>query len=151
MIITKLKYTEDTLNWVSIEFEDGTKGQSSLLDGISRQYTDDVQAYLDAGGIVEPQYTQAELDKMEADRLDAEWKDSRAKAVSEITVTASGKVFDGNEKAQDRMSRAILVMDNVETTTWVLADNTIDNTVTRAELSEALKLSGAAQTALWVK
>jgi len=72
MIITKLKYTEDTLNWVSITFEDGSTGQSSLTDGIRRQYTDIVQEYLDAGGVVESQSTDAELAKQEQERLNSE-------------------------------------------------------------------------------
>ena len=74
MKITKVKYTEETLNWVSIEFEDGTKGQSSVLDGIRRQHTDVLQEYLDSGGVIEPQYTQAELDKQVKDKAKAEAK-----------------------------------------------------------------------------
>ena len=61
MKITKAKYIEETLNWVSIEFEDGTKGQSSLTDGIRRQYTDLLDEWIKDGGIVEEQYTAEEL------------------------------------------------------------------------------------------
>jgi len=66
-----------------------------------------------------------------------------------IIITASGKQFDGNEVAQDRMARAILSLDPLETTMWILADNTVDMHVSREELREALRLSGAAQTAIW--
>ena len=74
MKITRAKYTDKTLNWVSIEFDDGSIGQSSVLDGIRRQYTDVLQEYLDNGGTIEPQYTQAELDKMASDKAKAEAK-----------------------------------------------------------------------------
>lgn len=66
-----------------------------------------------------------------------------------VVTTASGKTFDGDEKSQDRMARAIVAM-NDGTTLWVLADNT-PATVTRAELREALRLAGEAQTAIWVR
>ena len=74
MKITKAKYTEETLNWVSIEFEDGTKGQSSVTDGIRRQHTDVLQEWIVNGGVIEPQYTQAELDKQVKDKAKAEAK-----------------------------------------------------------------------------
>lgn len=67
-----------------------------------------------------------------------------------VVTTASGKTFDGDEKSQDRMARAITAMDDTETILWVLADNT-PATVTRAELREALRLASEAQTAIWVR
>jgi hypothetical protein len=79
-------------------------------------------------------------------------KSARAVAVAAITVTtASGKTFDGDEKSQDRMARAILALQasGAASTLWVLADNT-PTTVTAAELGEALALAGAAQSAVWV-
>ena len=77
----------------------------------------------------------------------------RAEAVSKITVTVDGMVFDGDEKAQDRMARAITMFqaNNLPAdyqTDWVLADNTIAK-VTVTQLSQALLLAGQAQTALW--
>lgn len=77
-------------------------------------------------------------------------KVERQKAVEALVVTTeSGKQFDGNEEAQDRMARAILSLDPLEETMWILADNTVDRKVSREELREALRLSGAAQTAIW--
>ena len=77
----------------------------------------------------------------------------RAEAVSKITVTVDGMEFDGDETAQNRMARAItmfnannLPADTV--TPWVLTDNTVAE-VTVSQLSQALLLSGQAQTALW--
>lgn len=67
-----------------------------------------------------------------------------------VVTTTSGKAFDGDEQSQDRMSRAINALNPTETTTWVLSDNT-PALVSREELQEALRLAGAAQTAIWVK
>ena len=89
----------------------------------------------------------------QAEQALAQAKAERADAVSRITVTVDGLVFDGDETAQDRMARAItmfnannLPADTV--TPWVLADNTVAE-VTVAQLSQALLLAGQAQTALW--
>lgn len=67
-----------------------------------------------------------------------------------VVTTVSGKAFDGDEQSQDRMSRAITALSPAETITWVLSDNT-PTLVSREELQEALRLAGAAQTAIWVK
>jgi len=63
--ITKLKYTDEALNWVSIEFDDGSRGQSSLTDNVRRQYTDIVDEYLAKGGVIEPMFTAEEIAKQE--------------------------------------------------------------------------------------
>lgn len=82
-------------------------------------------------------------------------KSERAKAVSKLTVTVDGMVFDADETSQNRMSRVVagaqaLGIDSSTTQVWVLADNTIAQP-TVAELAQALKLAGEAQTALWTK
>ncbi len=79
-------------------------------------------------------------------------KQVRQQEVEDIVVTTtSGKSFDGDEVSQARMSRAINALDPLETTMWILADNTVDLAVSREELREALRLAGAAQTAVWSK
>lgn len=81
-----------------------------------------------------------------------ELKAARQLAVDAIKVTTQlGHTFDGDEVAQSRMARAIIAMQATGTasTLWVLADNTVIP-ATVAELAEALALSGAAQSALWV-
>ena len=89
--------------------------------------------------------------KAAADRQAA--KAARAIAVANIKVTtAAGNEFDGDEVAQGRMARAVVVMSALgptATVNWVLADNTVIQ-ATAAELTEALALAGAAQAALWV-
>ena len=83
----------------------------------------------------------------------AQAKAERAAAVAAITVEVDGMVFDGDEVAQERMSRTVTAatatgasMD--DTTTWVLHDNTVAQVSIR-QLAEALRKAGEAQTALW--
>ena len=83
----------------------------------------------------------------------AQAKAERADAVSKITVTVDGMVFDGDETSQERMSRTITAAvatgeDMSATTTWVLADNTVAQP-TIQQLARALRLAGEQQTALW--
>lgn len=80
-------------------------------------------------------------------------KATRAAAVAAITVEVDGKVFDGDEVAQERMARTVTAatatgasMD--DTTTWVLHDNTVVQVSIR-QLAMALRLAGEAQTSLW--
>lgn len=96
-------------------------------------------------GIPEP--TAEEL----AEQALAQAKAERAIAVEAITVEVDGMVFDGDEKAQERMARAVTLADSPEETTeWVLHDNTVA-IVTAEQLRKACKLAGKAQTALWTK
>ena len=79
-------------------------------------------------------------------------KAARELSVGQITVTtAAGNTFDGDETSQNRMARAILALQATSTpaTLWVLSDNSVIE-ASVAELAEALALSGAAQSALWV-
>jgi hypothetical protein len=78
-------------------------------------------------------------------------KAERAAAVAALTVEVDGMVFDGNEEAQERMSRAVNMAESPEETTeWVLADSTVA-IVTAAQLRRACRAAGKAQTVLWVK
>lgn len=81
----------------------------------------------------------------------AKAKAERASAVASITVEVDGMVFDGDEKAQERMARAVTLADSPEETTeWVLHNNTVA-IVTAEQLRKACKLAGKAQTTLWTK
>ena len=83
----------------------------------------------------------------------AEKKRQRQAIVDTITVeTSTGKIFDGNEEAQSRMSRAIQAAQiaSIPSTTWVLANN-VPTVVTLAELQEALVLSIQAMGAVWAE
>ena len=95
----------------------------------------------------EPEKTEEEL----ANEVLTTKKAMRQEIVDSIVVTvSSGKVFDGNEEAQSRMSRAIQTaeIDGIESTTWVLANN-VPTVVTLPELKEALVLSMQAMGAVW--
>ena len=75
----------------------------------------------------------------------------RAKIIKALTVTtAGGKVFNGDEDAQNRMVRVLKVADLTGQTScpWVLADDTVE-TITKAELEEALSLAVQAMGAIW--
>lgn len=77
-------------------------------------------------------------------------KIARAEAVRNIVVTTStGKSFDGDEDAQNRMLRSIQLLTDEDELPWVLADSTVA-LVTKAELTEALRLSGLAMAQIWV-
>lgn len=77
-------------------------------------------------------------------------KAERAAAVAAITVEVDGMVFDGDEAAQERMARAVLMADSLdEETEWVLADSTVA-VVTAAQLRRACRAAGKTQTELWV-
>ena len=92
-----------------------------------------------------PEPTAEEL----AERELAKAKSERAAAVAAITVVVDGMTFDGDEAAQERMSRAVVLADSMdETTEWVLHDNTVA-IVTADQLRRACKLAGKAQTRLW--
>lgn len=77
------------------------------------------------------------------------FKTQRQTLVDNIKVTVGDKTFDGDETSQTRMARAIVAMTDTETVLWVLANN-IPVQVTKAELTEALRLAGEEQTRLWV-
>ena len=78
-------------------------------------------------------------------------KAERAAAVAALTVEVDGMVFDGDEKAQERMARAVSMADSLdEETEWVLADSTVA-VVTAEQLRRACRAAGKAMGALWVK
>lgn len=106
------------------------------------------------GDPIPPEPTPEEIAEREKAEALAQAKKERAEAVSKLTVTVDGMVFDADETSQNRMSRVVagaqaLGVDlNTTTQIWVLADNTVA-TPTVAQLAQALKLAGEAQTALW--
>ena len=84
--------------------------------------------------------------------VQANSKKRKIQDVAKSTVTiGSGKVFDGDEKSQDRMVRAINIAEiaGKDKTLWKLADNTTV-TVTLYELKEALVLAGEKMGEIWL-
>lgn len=148
-----------TINGVFIPSGATEVAEFGLLEivGDEPQYDRETQrlagpSYMVDGGVVRRVYNIADIpaEELAAQALAAA-KAARQAEVEAITVTTqSGRVFDGNEDAQNRMSRAVNAMDEADTLPWVLADNAIGE-VNRQELREALKLAGAAMATIWVK
>ena len=82
----------------------------------------------------------------------AKAKAERAQAVRNIKVTVADKVFDGDESAQSRMTRAIQVAEisGLTQTEWVLANNEVA-VVTLEEMKEALSKAMLEMSKLWTK
>lgn len=101
---------------------------------------DDLSAAIDpTWSRTEPPLTPAELATIAA----LEAKQAKEAALATITVAiASGKVFDGNDRARNNMLSAITAASFLGQTTanWKLADNTVA-LVTLDEVKEALALS----------
>ena len=78
------------------------------------------------------------------------FKQQRQEKIDALTVTvADGYCFDGDEKSQDRMSRAISTMNDGESIPWVLADNSVAN-ATKEHLKDALRQAGLRMAQVWV-
>ena len=99
-------------------------------------------------------YATPDMDRIassELGELVKEWKVQRAAAVDSIVVEFNGSSFQGDEKSQDRMSRAINALPDEDTTVnWVTSDNTVEQ-LTKSDLQAILGLSGAEQSRLWVE
>lgn len=93
-----------------------------------------------------PEPTEEELAAIELRKQ----KQLRAEKVAATRVVVDGMTFDGDETAQSRMARAIVAAETAgrDTTTWVLADNTVA-TVTKAQLQQALAKSMLAMEEVW--
>lgn len=86
---------------------------------------------------------------LEAERL-ARAKAERAVAVEALTVEVDGLIFDANEKAQERMARAVLMAESPEEQMeWVLHDDSVA-LVSAEQLRRACRAAGREQGALWV-
>ena len=79
-----------------------------------------------------------------------EAKEERAEEVGSIKVTVDGMTFDGDEVAQQRLARAIMVAEitGMNETKWVMADNTV-HTITVAQAKEALSKAMLQMGELW--
>lgn len=108
----------------------------------SRQYRN---AWVLNGSVIE-------IDPTKGAEVDHEiYKASREVAVEALVVEVDGLQFDGDERSQDRMTRAVASSSSdTETTQWKLADNTVA-TVTAGQLKTALRLAGQAQTTIWME
>ena len=89
--------------------------------------------------------TQEEKDAQALEQAKVE----RADAVGKITVEVDGMIFDGNEVSQQRIARCVMVLNDGESISWVLADNSVAP-VTKEQLKKVLSLAVIKQSELWV-
>ncbi len=76
-------------------------------------------------------------------------KQNRQILVDNIEVTYKGIVYQGDEKSQDRISRAINGLpSDTATITWKAKDNSSQE-LTKLDLKEILFLAGQEQTKIW--
>ena len=72
-------------------------------------------------------------------------KNNRQIQVNNIEVEYNGKIYQGDETSQDRMSRAIVGMDDDDTIEWTAKDNS-KVVLLRSDLKQILRLAGIEQT-----
>ena len=76
------------------------------------------------------------------------YKTIRQNIVDNIEVIYNEIIYQGDEKSQDRMSRAIVGMDDYDTIEWTAKDNS-KVVLLRSDLKQILRLSGIEQTKVW--
>ena len=62
--------------------------------------------------------------------------------IQNFKIQVGDKIFDADEKSQQRIAVAIQTMEDGESTIWRLANN-MDEKVSKYELEQALKLAAA--------
>lgn len=77
-------------------------------------------------------------------------KQVRNTEIASLTVEVDGHVLQADEESQNRMVRAILVLEKKETIQWVTADNELVM-ISREQLEQALRKAVEAQTEIWGK
>ena len=91
--------------------------------------------------------------KTEEEIIESEFnrdKEIRTLEMTSLTVEVDGYVLQADEESQNRMVRAILVLEKKETIQWVTADNELVM-ISREQLEQALRKAVEAQTEIWGK
>lgn len=78
----------------------------------------------------------------------AEFKYNREEAIRVLKVEVEGLSYDANEPSRSRVADNIVALEPLETTSWVLADNTVA-TLSRETLVKVLRAIRTAQGSLW--
>lgn len=79
-----------------------------------------------------------------------EWKTNRTELVQNIEITYNEVIYQGDEKSQDRMSRAINGLQDTDTIQWVAKDNSVHDLL-KEDLISILSLAGNEQSRLWIE
>lgn len=77
-------------------------------------------------------------------------KQIRDNEMASLTVEVDGYVLQADEASQNRMVRAILVLEKKETIQWVTADDELVM-ISREQLEQTLRKAVEAQTEIWGK
>ena len=77
-------------------------------------------------------------------------KEIRTLEISALTVEVDGYVLQADEKSQNRMARAILVLKSKETIQWVTVYDELIM-ISKEQLKQALRNAVEAQTEIWGK
>lgn len=77
-----------------------------------------------------------------------QWKAERQSKVDNIEVELNSVIYQGDETSQTRLSRAVSVMEDTDTTMWVAKDNSV-NELSKADLKYILREAGIKQTLIW--
>lgn len=81
----------------------------------------------------------------------AKWKSERDIKVQNIEVTYKDVVYQGEEKSQDRMSRAVSALPNTDVTTlWVAKDNSVQ-LLNKEDLQNILLLARTEMSRIWIE
>ena len=75
------------------------------------------------------------------------WKQKREEKVQKIVVPYNGNIYQGDEKSQDRMSRAVNALTD-GSMPWTTATNAIVD-LTKVDLKNILLLAGTEQSRIW--
>lgn len=143
-IAGKTQFTRKTSSdgWRAWKFEPEEQTQSPGPDYVKAPASKDTDGIYRLKWVQRTQTPEALLEQAKQERRD--------RVASIIVTTAAGNTFDGNEDSQNRMTRALLGLQDGETIEWVLANNS-SKFVNKAELAEALRLAGQEQARLWVE
>lgn len=103
----------------------------------------------DGTEVYTPQELQDAMNYVKAEQMYQDWKVKRQESIDNIEVTYNSIIYQGDEKSQDRMSRAINGLTNdTDTIDWVAKDNSI-HPLTKIDLKNVLGLAGAEQSRIW--
>lgn len=123
----------------NLVFSSGISNDSLNLIGI------EVVTYPDPEPVPPTPHVETEAEKLQ------NAKNRRNYAVENIVVTVDDMEFDGNEKAQRRMSAALDAWPKeIETINWVLHDDSV-RSITYEQLEEAFNKSVQKMLSLWTE
>lgn len=69
----------------------------------------ETKAFLASGGVIEPEFTQAELDKQAQDKAIQDAKEAKAKELNELVIAMNTVNYDANQEAIGNMAAVVAV------------------------------------------